>query len=111
MWPTKSYANDVYPVFQNAGCGSSSCHGGSRPAEGLDLSTASTGYSLLVNHLSAECTNKLRVAPGDIAGSYLMNKLTGSGMCSGSQMPKTATSLTQSELDTVQAWIGSGAAQ
>lgn len=88
------------------------CHGGVKPAEGLDFTTSSSGYSGLVNKASTQCTTtKLRVKPNDLAGSYLWNKLLGSGMCSGSQMPKAGVSLTQAQLDTVRAWILTGAQQ
>jgi len=78
------------------------------PAEGLNLSSSSTGYAGLVNVSSTECTTKKRVLPGDSANSYLMNKLTGLNMCFGSKMPKTG-SISQAQLDTIQAWIDSGA--
>ncbi|MBL8950054.1 MAG: hypothetical protein JNK82_04715 [Myxococcaceae bacterium] len=41
--------------------------------------------------------------------SYLVNKLTGTGMCLGSQMPKGSGSLTAAQLDTVRAWNATGA--
>ena len=92
------------------GCAGSGCHGGARPAESLDLSTASSGYQQLVNVAAAQCGSRKRVIPNDVSNSYLVNKLTGSGMCFGSQMPKAGGGLTQAELDTVRAWILSNAA-
>ena len=53
---------------------------------------------------------RLRVKPNDVAGSYLVNKLNGSGMCFGSAMPKVGGGLTQAELDVVRSWILSNAA-
>jgi hypothetical protein len=79
------------------------------PAAGLDLSSSSTGYAGLVNVPSTQCTpTKMRVLPGNSNSSYLINKLTGLNMCFGSKMPKTGT-LSQAEIDTVRAWIDSGA--
>ncbi len=114
-WPKKLFASDVEPILQKNGCGSSgsggaSCHSGSRPAENLDLSTAALGYSGLVNAFSTECKSKYRVKPNDLAGSYLINKLTGSGMCSGSQMPKVGSSIPSTDLDVIRAWVSTGAA-
>ena len=79
------------------------------PAASQNLSSASAGYAALVNVASVQCTTKLRVKANDLAGSYLMNKLLGTGMCVGSQMPKAGVSLTQAELDTIRAWISTGA--
>jgi len=107
VYPQTSWAN-VYPLFQN-GCTATGCHSGARPAEGLDFSTSSTGYAGLVNVASTQCSGKKRVAPNDLANSYLWNKLTGAGLCFGTQMPKAGSSLPQSALDTVQAWINTGA--
>jgi hypothetical protein len=95
-------------MFQRVGCTGTGCHSGVRPAEGLDFSTSTSGYTGLVNVNSTQCTTKKRVQPGDVNTSYLFNKLTGVGMCFGSQMPK-GSSLTAAELDTVRAWIESGA--
>lgn len=86
------------------------CHGGARPAEGLNLSTVALGFGQLVNITSSQCAARKRVVPNDLTASYLVNKLTGSGMCFGSAMPKAGGGLTQSELDIVRAWILSNAA-
>jgi hypothetical protein len=88
------------------------CHGGMRPAGNLDLSSATTARAALVNVGADGCigTAKIRVVPGDPAASYLIAKLTGVGMCSGSVMPKMGSELTAAQLDVIRAWIGSGAA-
>ena len=87
------------------------CHGGARPAEGMDLSTATVAFSALVNARTSQCGGaKIRVVPGDPATSYLVAKLTGMGMCSGSVMPKMGGELSAAQIDVVRAWIGSGAA-
>lgn len=100
----------MHPIWVRQGCAGSGCHAGARPAEGLDLSSASVGYANLVNAASGQCTTRKLVIPNDISGSYLVNKLLGAGMCFGSQMPKAGGGLTQTELDTVRAWILSNAA-
>ena len=108
-WPSKSFAADVHPLFVARGCsGVGACHGGARPAEGLNLSTAAGGFAQLVGVGSSQCPGRTRVVPNDIAASYLVNKLTGSGMCVGSVMPKGG-SLTAAEIDLVRAWIATGA--
>lgn len=100
----------VYSIIEGAGCGSIACHGGVKPAEDLNLSTESKAYAGLVDVNSSQCASRKRVTPGDSSASYLMNKLTGVGMCSGSKMPKTGPGLSNAQLDQLRAWIGSGAA-
>lgn len=98
-------------------CATQNCHVSTKvgpnkviaPQAGLDLA-AGNAFGSLVNVASSTCGGKMRVAPGDVASSYLMNKLTGVGMCSGSQMPKVGTSLPAAELDMVRSWICNGAA-
>lgn len=106
----RSYAVDVHPIWVRQGCAGSGCHGSTRPAEGLDLSTVSAGYADLVDQPSGQCSTRVRVKRNDVAGSYLVNKLLGAGMCFGSQMPKAGGGLTAAELDIVRAWILSNAA-
>ena len=111
VWASKSYATDVFPIFKAQSCssGNGGCHGGNRPSEGLNLETASIGYSQLVGVVSQQCTNRKRVVASDVPASYLVNKLTGVGMCSGSQMPKAGGGLSVSDLDVIRAGIYSGA--
>lgn len=106
-WQQVSFANDVMPLF--AGCAGNSCHGGVRPQAELDLSSAGVAWADLVNVPASECGSRLRVAPGDASGSYLVAKLTGVGMCSGSVMPKGDPPLSSSEIELIRAWIGTGA--
>jgi hypothetical protein len=101
----------VFPLFQAASCAGMGCHGGARPAENLDLSAPSVAFAALVNVRSGQCGGaKFRVLPGDPAASYLIAKLTGIGMCSGSVMPKAGSELSPAQIDVIRAWIGSGAA-
>jgi hypothetical protein len=76
------------------------------PSEGLDLSSESAAQSALVGMEASQCSDgRLRVDPGAPSASYLVQKLTGVGMCSGSRMPKSGSGLTPAEIDTVRAWI------
>jgi hypothetical protein len=101
--------SDVYPIIESKGCGSIACHGGPKAAEGLDLSSESKAYSDLVGVNASQCGSRKRVAPGDPDASYLINKVTGIGMCFGSKMPKTGSGLSSAQVDELRAWIGSGA--
>lgn len=73
------------------------------------MNTAQTAYASLVDAASTECSNKKRVAPGAPDQSYLINKVTGVGMCFGTRMPKMGTVLTNTQIDVIRAWIGNGA--
>jgi hypothetical protein len=53
---------------------------------------------------------RVLVKPGAPSSSYLVNKLSGVDMCSGTRMPKGGSSWTATQMDTLRAWIGSGAA-
>ncbi len=108
-WPTVSFIDDVWPALMGNGCSDSMCHGGMAPKAHLDMATAQVAYSSLVNIDSEQCTNKKRVAPGDPAMSYLINKVTGVGLCFGTRMPKMGTPLSTAQVDIIRAWIGGGA--
>jgi len=49
------------------------------------------------------------VVAGDPGASYVMRKLLGTNLCSGSQMPKAGQSLPQRDLDAIGGWICAGA--
>ncbi|MEZ4392902.1 MAG: MXAN_6577-like cysteine-rich protein [Polyangiales bacterium] len=105
--PSVSLASQLQPIF-NASC-NTGCHGTVRPAGGLALSTGRS-YAALVNVAASGCNvGTLRVAPGSVSSSYLMNKLTGVGMCSGNQMPANGAELPSNQLDLFRAWICNGA--
>ncbi len=102
-----TYAADVEPIMI-ASCTARGCHGNIAPKAGLSL-LAGVGYDQLVNVYSSQCSSKKRVAPGSPSESYLVDKLTGSNLCFGSQMPKAGQSLPAAQLDIVNRWICSGA--
>jgi hypothetical protein len=97
---------EVYAILQSYGCGSMACHGGINPSEGLDLSSEAGAESALVGVEASQCSDgRLLTDPGDPANSYIIQKLTGVGMCSGSRMPKSGGGLSAAEIDTIRAWI------
>jgi hypothetical protein len=104
---TVSFTNQVQPIF-TASCTNNGCHSsGNKPAASLSL-VAGASYGALVN-VASTCAGKMRVVPSSVPASYLMNKLTGVGICSGTQMPKTGQSLSKAELDAISGWICEGA--
>ena len=103
-----SYSGNVQPIF-DADCTQAGCHRGIVPAGSLDL-TAGSSYSELVAVPSVQCTNRVRVVPGDVDASYLYSKLIGIDMCTGSRMPKGAAPLSSADREMIRAWICAGAA-
>lgn len=109
------YAADIEPILTNR-CASAGCHektmvGRTTTPAQEDLSLADgQGYANLVGVEANQCDDgRLRVDPGSPSTSYIMQKLTNTNLCFGTQMPKTGQSLPQSELDLIAAWICSGA--
>lgn len=101
-------------VFDTYGCAASgACHDGTNPIPsiGFDLTDAAASHAALVNVESAQVGPKLRVAPNDVEGSYLVNKLTGEGIADGtSRMPLGSTEpLCDAVIDGVREWIEAGA--
>ena len=94
-----SFVHDVAPLVDH--CGGELCHGG----VGL-----SWPYASLVNQPATECASRMLVKPGDATNSYLVQKLGGIDMCSGTQMPKLGTPLSADQIATVATWICQGAA-
>lgn len=104
---TVSFSADVQPIF-SASCSGAGCHKGVNPQAGLDLS-AGKSYAALVGVDASQCKDgRKRVLAGDPAGSYLVDKMMGVDLCSGSVMPKNG-SLPTAELETIANWICAGA--
>ncbi len=77
--------------------------------QGLNL-TAGKSYADLVGVSATECNDgRKRIVPGSASTSYLMEKLMGVNMCSGSQMPKAGQGLPPAQEQTIASWICNGA--
>lgn len=98
-----SFASDVYPIIA-ANC---SCHVNGAPAD-LSMADAATAHGNLVGMMSSR-VDKIRVVAGDSASSYVIEKLTMDPPEAGDRMPKDNPMLGQGDIDTIAAWIDSGA--
>ena len=87
-------------------CAASTCHDADSPAEGLDLSSASSVADNLVGVASVQDPAQVLVVAGDPAGSYLVHKLRGTGL--ETQMPQGAV-LCEAKITAVEEWIAAGA--
>ena len=83
------------------------CHTGAAAPLGLRLDAANS-YGLLVGVASAQVPSVLRVAPGNPAASYLIQKLEGNAAV-GARMPLNGTPLAQADIDIIRQWITDGA--
>ncbi len=102
-----SFSQDVVPIFTGS-CIDGGCHSGQRPKEELSLE-ADVSYAELVGVTAVQCSDgRALVEPGAPESSYLMQKILGVDMCSGTVMPKGAP-LSLAEVDTISAWICGGA--
>lgn len=105
--PSVTLSGHVQPIF-TASCTGSTCHSGTRPQADLSLD-AGRAHAELVGVGSRCSDGKLLVAPGDVDGSYLINKLTGEGICTGMRMPVRAEPLSPAQMGLIRNWICSGA--
>jgi hypothetical protein len=101
-----SFAERVEPLLA-AACTAMGCHGFPAPKEDLDLRTGNS-YGELVGIASNQCGDRLLVAPGDPANSYLIDKLRGVDLCFGTKMPKIGQ-VQESDILAIAAWICHGA--
>jgi hypothetical protein len=93
-------------------CASSSCHAGSSPQAGLDLSDGKS-FGELVGVSSQQVPSLKRVEASNSGASYLVNKVEGTaGNVGGnsSQMPKGRDPLSDEEIQAIKDWIDAGAA-
>jgi len=98
--PDPGYAK-VQAIFT----GSCSCHIGGTSG-GLSLKDPDSKANLVDKPSSG---GKVYVKPGDVAGSYLVDKVEGASGISGSKMPLGGGDLTAEQLKDLKAWICNGA--
>ena len=87
-------------------CTFSSCHGGASPQKGMSL--VSPTYAALSGVASTEVPAMMRIAPGDPAGSYLLQKISSATPLDGVRMPPDQP-LPAYKIDAIRLWITAGA--
>jgi len=97
--------SEVQSQVFSASC--TSCHSGSSPSQGLNLS-AGAAYGNTVNVASTQVPSLDLVEPGDADSSYLMQKLEGTAQ-TGAQMPNGGPYLNSTLRQLVRDWIDAGA--
>jgi len=87
------------------------CHDGvGSSLPGVQNLTAGSTYASIVNVASIEVPSLERVAPGNSANSYVVQKLEGAASITGVRMPKGGPYLDAGTIALVKAWIDAGAA-
>jgi hypothetical protein len=106
--PTSTLSGQVQSILSTS-CATNGCHAGARIAAGLNLA-AGSAHGALVGVTASECTDgRLLVEPRRADRSYLVNKITGNGICSGGRMPVSGGALSASQIALIESWICQGA--
>ena len=111
--PTTSFAAIQTVIFNGKGCSNSGCHGGSQPANGMNLSNGNS-YDAIVDVAARTGGGLKRVLPGDSSDSFLYRKVAarsnpGSFTIAGSPMPLVGSALSANQLAALALWIDAGA--
>jgi len=94
----RSFTRDIVPLFNS--CAGEVCH-----------SFSAGQIAEQVGVPSVECCGELQmIEPAHPERSYVLQKLTGRNLCSGSQMPLSQPPFSSDDLQTVSDWICQGAA-
>ena len=93
----RDFATDVAPLF--SGCNGEICH--------------SFGAGAIASQIgvpASECCNAIAIIdPGHPESSYLLNKLSGQGLCQGDRMPLGRAPFNGDDLQVISDWICQGA--
>lgn len=104
--PTATFTRVQNEIFTPT-CARLGCHDTIGQQSQLVLTTG-RAYAATVNVPSVEIPSLRRVAPGDVANSYLYRKITGAGI-TGDRMPQALPPLTDAQIALVRNWIRRGA--
>ncbi len=106
-----SFTQDIEPILVTR-CTDSACHDAANPVANLAL-TQGVAFDSLVGVDADQCrgqqAGRVRVEPGDPGSSYLIDKLKGTNMCSGTAMPKASERLSPATIAIFEDWIQAGA--
>ncbi len=101
-----SFASQIQPIF-TSNC-TTGCHTGIHPAAGMSLASGAA-FGSLVGAGSSTCAGRVRVTAGSVTASYLINKLTNTGICNGNAMPLSGGPLPAAQINLLRSWICQGA--
>jgi hypothetical protein len=102
--------DQIQAVVFTPNCATVGCHTGAGAAGGLNLSDADTSFLELVGVASSPPVALLRVAAGDPDNSYLIQKLEGAAVITGTRMPPPPRpAIPAGEILEIRNWITNGA--
>jgi hypothetical protein len=104
--PTATFSRVQAQIFTPS-CALSGCHAGAAPMLRLDLG-AGKAYAQIVGVRSTESA-RVRIAPGDPAGSYMVSKVQGDATIAGSRMPFGGPYLPPDKEKLLVDWVRRGA--
>lgn len=104
-----TYVQDIRPIFALSSYGCFSCHSGSSPYAGLDLSADTSLFVNIPSRTGGSCATKMIVMPGDPSESTLYLRINGTAC--GAIMPFGATSpvVSVENRQKIALWIQQGA--
>jgi hypothetical protein len=108
--PTLDGANGIQASVFDGSCAFTNCHGDTGiPGGDLELYSVSVSEMELIDVDSIQ-VEKVRVAPSDVAASYIVDKLLGQDIAPmTSRMPISEEPLCAAKITAVEAWIAAGA--
>ena len=89
-------------------CALSGCHAGGNPRVGMSLEDG-LAFSNIVNVVSVERSDLLRVDPGNPEQSYLLKKVRGDADIVSARMPLGRDALSDDDIELIRQWIADGA--
>ncbi len=104
--PTATFTRVQNELFTPT-CAALGCHDPLGRQQGMILSPG-RAYALIVGVPSTEMPSLHRIAPDDVANSYLYRKITGAGI-TGARMPQGGPYLSDAQIRLVRDWIRRGA--
>ncbi len=104
--PTATFTRVQNEIFTPT-CAQLGCHAVIGQQEQQILSPG-RAYASIVGVTSLEMPQLKRIAPGDVANSYLYRKITGAGI-TGDRMPQGLSPLPDAQIKLIRDWIRRGA--
>jgi hypothetical protein len=101
-----NFATQIQPIFTR-NCAITGCHAADTASQGLILAEGQA-HANLVNVESTEVPPRLRVEPGNSAGSYMYEKISQAQPTLGARMP-LGSNLPGDEIELIRIWIDEGA--
>ncbi len=98
-----SFSEDIQPIF-NGTCAVSGCHDSGTQESGVNLSS----YEAALNSVGVQYGTEI-IDPGNPGNSPIVDKISNENPAEGERMPLNRQPLSDTEIDSIIAWIDDGA--